>query len=94
MSAARGVDTGERMAEPPRAARRVPTPPSEHEDRGAWKLVGRGDGTPGKKVLSSYLVRFNREQADWIDQECERTGVTPFELIQRLVDQARSSQTK
>jgi hypothetical protein len=94
MKAPRGVDTAEKLAAPPRLVRRVPEPPGEDEDRSTWKLVGRGKGVAGKKPLASYLVQLNREQSDWIDEECERTGLSPFDVIRRLIDEARAASSK
>ena len=78
------------LHEPPRSVRRIPEPPGDDEDISQWKLVGRGSGVPGQKPLTSLVVRFNREQTDWIEDHCKRTGIDPFDLIRELVDDART----
>ena len=77
------------MAEPPRYWERIPEPPGPNADTSRWKLVGRGSGVPKGPPLIGLELLFDREQSEWIRAEADRTGLSYFDVVKKLVDDAR-----
>ena len=63
-----------------RAKPREQTPWTSPTDREGWRTVARGAGTPGR-ISTSYKVRLDEDQSEWLERESERTGRSPIELL-------------
>ena len=81
----------ERLAEPPLYREQIPEPPGDDVDTSKWRLVGRGNGAPKGAPLIGLELHFDREQSEWIRAEAKRTGLDYFEVVKKLVDEARKS---
>ena len=76
--------------EPPRLTRRVPEPQGDDEDISQWKLVGRGTGVRQGPPLIGLELDLDREQSDWLRAESKRTGLDYFQVVKKLIDEART----
>ena len=72
-----------------RTAQPEPRPWLTPEDAKGWKRVKRVRRGPGQMPLIGLELLFDREQSEWIRAEADRTGLSYFDVIKRLVDEAR-----
>lgn len=72
-----------------RTVRPEPQPWLTPEDAKGWKRIKRERRGPGQMPLIGLELHFDREQSEWIRAEAERTGSSYFDVVKRLVDEAR-----
>jgi hypothetical protein len=69
--------------------------PTEHrpwrspEDMHDWKRMGRVRTDDGELPRITAVVDLDDRQSDWVRREAQRAGLSPVELLKRLVDEAR-----
>ena len=73
----------------PRTAHSEPSPWTTPEDAEGWKRVKRERRGAGQLTLIGLELQFDRKQSEWIRAEAKRTGLDYFEVVKRLVDEAR-----
>src|SRR5919108_2467091 len=86
----------EKGAGDPTAA--VPRPPPRPEprpwltpeDAAGWQPIGRVRTPDGGLPRMRVVVDLDDAQSAWVRDEGKRTGVSPVEVLKRLVDAARS----
>ena len=73
----------------PRTVRPEPSPWVTPEDAKGWKRVKRERRGPGQMPLIGLELHFDKEQSEWIRAESKRMGLDYFEVVKKLVDEAR-----
>ena len=73
----------------PRTVHPEPRPWVTPEDAEGWKRVKRERRGAGQMPLIGLELHFDSEQSEWIRAESKRTGLDYFEVVKRLVDEAR-----
>ena len=73
----------------PRTSPPEPSPWVAPEDAEGWKRVKRERRGAGEMPLIGLELHFDREQSEWIRAEAKRMGLDYFEVVKKLVDEAR-----
>jgi hypothetical protein len=82
---------GERPAAiPRRPPRPEPRPWLTPEDAAGWRPIGRVRTPDGRPPRMRVVVDLDDAQSAWVREEGKRAGLSPVEVLKRLVDAARS----
>jgi hypothetical protein len=68
---------------------------AEHPFRGltdGWRVVGRGQRSPGVRVRTRLELSLDPEQSDWLNVASERAGLTAEAFVKTLLDAARAAE--
>ncbi|MDQ3701251.1 MAG: hypothetical protein M3442_10060 [Chloroflexota bacterium] len=62
------------------------------EDAKGWRTVYRGSGQP-RQVKNSVVLDLSPEQWAWLQHAAAAAGLTPHDVLGKLVDDARAAAT-